>query len=42
VPIIWDTGAKGIMIGNNIVGDNVQSMKAVIKEYRSALETIKQ
>jgi len=42
VPIIWDTGAKGIMIGENIVGDNVQSMKAVIKEYCSALETIKQ
>jgi hypothetical protein len=42
VPIIWDTGAKGIMIGENIIGDNVQSMKAVIKEYRSAMETIKQ
>jgi len=42
IPIIWDTGAKGIMIGENIIGDNVQSMKAVIKEYRSAIETIKQ
>ena len=42
VPIIWDTGAKGIMIGKTIIGDNVQSMKAVIKEYRSSLETIKQ
>jgi len=42
VPIIWDTGAKGIMIGKTIIGDNVQSMKAVIKEYRSALGTIKQ
>ena len=42
IPIIWDTGAKGIMIGKNIIGDNVQSMKAVIKEYRSAMETIKQ
>ena len=42
VPIIWDTGAKGIMIGKNIIGDNVRSMKAVIKEYRSAIESIKQ
>jgi hypothetical protein len=42
VPIIWDTGAKGIMIGENIIGDNVQSVKAVIKEYRSAMETIRQ
>jgi hypothetical protein len=42
VPIIWDTGAKAIMIGENVIGDNVQSMKAVIKEYRSAMESIKQ
>ena len=42
VPIIWDTGAKGIMIGGNIVGNSIESLKAVVKEYRSAMETIKQ
>ena len=42
VPIIWDTGAKGLMIGESITGDTVASLKAVIKEYRSAIESIKQ
>jgi hypothetical protein len=42
VPIIWDTGTKGIMIGESITGDTVASLKAVIKEYRSAIGSIKQ
>jgi hypothetical protein len=42
VPVIWDTGAKGLMIGEAITGDTVASLGAVTKEYRSAIDTIKQ
>jgi hypothetical protein len=42
VPIIWDTGVKGMIIGAAITGDTSSSLKAVIQEYRSAVESIKE
>jgi hypothetical protein len=42
VPIIWDAGVKGIMIGAAITGDTPASLKAVIGEYRTAVESIKE
>jgi hypothetical protein len=41
VPIIWDTGAKGIMIGGNVTGDDPVSLKAVTAEFRAAIESLK-
>jgi hypothetical protein len=40
VPIIWDAGAKGIMIGGNVTGRTATSIKAVTKEFRSMAEKI--
>jgi hypothetical protein len=42
VPIIWDTGAKGIMLGGTVTGDTPDSINAVTKEFRSAIEAIKE
>ncbi len=42
VPIIWDTGAKGMMIGRAVTGDTAASLKAVTKEYSSAAKSIKE
>ncbi len=42
VPIIWDTGAKGIMIGETVTGGTPASLKAVTKEFRSAIEALKE
>ena len=42
VPIIWDTGAKGIMIGETITGETSASLKAVTCEFRSAIEALKE
>jgi hypothetical protein len=41
VPIIWDAGAKGIMIGECVTGKTATSIKAVTKEFRAAAEAIK-
>ncbi len=41
VPIIWDTGAKGIMIGENVTGDDPATLKAVTAEFRAAVELLK-
>jgi hypothetical protein len=41
VPIIWDTGAKGIMIGENVTGDDPATLKAVTTEFRAAIESLK-
>lgn len=40
--IIWDTGAKGIMIGGNVTGATAATIKAVAREFRSAVEALKE
>ncbi len=40
VPIIWDTGAKGLMLTSVVLGDNVKSLTKVVKEYRVAIDDI--
>jgi hypothetical protein len=42
VPIIWDTGAKGIMIGETVTGETPASLKAVTREFKSAIEALKE
>jgi hypothetical protein len=42
VSIIWDTGAKGIMIGETVTGEEPASLKAVTKEFRAAIEALKE
>ncbi|MFH1709527.1 MAG: hypothetical protein ABH860_00465 [bacterium] len=42
VPIIWDTGAKGVMIGDIVTGYTAASLKAVTREFRSAVEAVKE
>lgn len=41
VPVIWDTGAKGIMIGEYVTGDDPAALKAVTAEFRAAIESLK-
>ncbi len=40
VPIIWDTGAKGLLLTKVVLGDTVNSMTKAIKEYRQAIDDI--
>jgi hypothetical protein len=41
VPVIWDTGAKGIMIGEYVTGSDPAALKAVTAEFRAAIESLK-
>lgn len=42
VPIIFDTGAKAIMINDIVAGTSIQSLKAVTKEFKEAIEALKE
>lgn len=42
VPIIWDTGAKGILLTEIVAGDNIKSVTAVTKEFKEAIENLKE
>lgn len=42
VPIIWDTGAKGIILTDIVAGNTLQSLKAVTKEFKEAIENLKE
>jgi hypothetical protein len=41
VPIIFDTGAKAIMINDIVAGTSAKSIKAVTKEFKEAIEALK-
>lgn len=40
VPIIWDTGAKGLILTKVVLGDSVKSVSRVVAEYRVAIDNI--
>lgn len=40
VPIIWDTGAKGLLLTEVILGKTVKSLSKILKEYRIAVDSI--
>ncbi len=41
VPIIWDTGAKGIILNKMVIGETALTVKAVTKEFREEIEKLK-
>lgn len=40
VPIIWDTGAKGLLLTKTVIGETVESIEKAVKEYRIAVDDI--
>jgi len=40
VPIVWDTGAKALMIGAIVTGRTVKSIEKTTKEYRFAVDDL--
>jgi len=40
VPIIWDTGAKGLILTKTVLGDTVKSVSKAVKEYKIAVDGI--
>jgi len=42
LPIIWDTGAKGLILDRTITGDRLPAFKAIIKGYRSVADSLQE
>lgn len=42
VPIIWDTGAKGILLTDIVTGTSSKSLKAVTKEFKEAIKALEE
>jgi hypothetical protein len=42
VPIIWDTGAKGLIIDDKVFGDDMKKASVLIKEFRAAIDSLKE
>lgn len=40
VPIIWDTGAKGLILTKVVLGESLESVVKTIKDYRAAIDDI--
>lgn len=40
VPIIWDTGAKGMILTDVVLGESIKSMTKSLSEYRAAADNI--
>jgi len=40
IPIIWDTGAKGLILTKVVLGDNIKSFTKAVSEYRIAVDDI--
>jgi len=40
VPIIWDTGVKGLILTKVVLGDDTKSLIKTVKEYRAAIDDI--
>ncbi|MBI5700946.1 hypothetical protein HZC34_03740 [Candidatus Saganbacteria bacterium] len=40
VPIIWDTGAKGLLLTKTVIGETAESIYKAVKEYRNAVDDI--
>jgi hypothetical protein len=41
IPVIWDTGAKAILLKGPMISCNITAFSAVIKEFKSAIQQIK-
>jgi len=42
VPILWDTGAKAIILTDIVTGNSAKSIQAVTKEFKAAAEALKE
>lgn len=42
VPIIWDTGAKGIILKDVVSGSTAKSLSSVTKEFKKAIDSLKE
>jgi hypothetical protein len=42
IPIIWDTGAKGILMDEKIIGNKLGTFSSAIKEFRAAIDSLKE
>ena len=42
IPIVWDTGAKAIMLDAAITGDSLNTFKTVVAEYKNAVAALKE
>ena len=40
VPIVWDTGAKAIMLDEAVTGDSLNEFGTVIAEYKAAISSL--
>jgi hypothetical protein len=42
IPIIWDTGAKGIVLDNVCTGTTIETFKTIVKQFKSAVDSVKE
>lgn len=42
VPIIWDTGAKGILLNSFVIGTSPKTLKAITSEFKEAIQALKE
>jgi hypothetical protein len=42
VPIIWDTGAKGIVLDNVCTGTTIETFKTIVRQFKTAVDSVKE
>ncbi len=42
VPIIWDTGAKAIMLEESMTGDSISAFRSIVSEFKQAVAAVRE
>lgn len=42
IPIVWDTGAKAILLDEAVTGDSENTFRTVVSEYRTVISSLKE
>lgn len=42
IPLLWDTGAKAVILTKTVTGGTVTTLAAAVKDFRSAVDSVKE